>query len=115
MFAVPIRSLFFASWAFRAIAASIVLCLPVFFAGIIFVASFARVGFRGKALGSNLFGSLVGGVLESFSLWFGLKSLTILAAALYLLSAIFLRRIGTDGSQSTSAQCHQFVPPEVLS
>lgn len=91
MFAVPMRSLFFESWALRAMVACIALCLPVFFAGIIFVSSFARAGFRGKALGSNLFGSLLGGVLESLSLWFGLKSLTILAAALYLLSAIFLR------------------------
>ncbi len=115
MFAVPMRSLFFASWALRAIIASIVLCLPVFFAGIIFVSSFARAGFRGKALGSNLFGSLLGGVLESFSLWFGLRSLTILAAALYLLSAIFLRRVGIDNSPATPVQRHQFVPPEVLS
>ena len=91
MFAVPMRSLFFESLVVRAMVASIVLCLPVLFAGTIFVSSFARVGFRGEALGSNLFGSLLGGVLESFSLWFGLKSLTILAAALYLLSAIYLR------------------------
>jgi len=70
----------------------LVLCTPVFFAGIIFVSSFARAGFRGSALGSNLFGSLVGGLLESLSLWFGLKSLAIIAAVLYLGSAIFLRR-----------------------
>jgi hypothetical protein len=63
----------------------------VFFAGIIFISSFARAGFRGSALGSNLFGSLLGGLLESSSLWFGLKSLTILAVLLYLASAIFLR------------------------
>jgi hypothetical protein len=72
--------------------ATLALCTPVFFAGIIFVSSFARAGFRGSALGSNLFGALVGGLLESFSLWFGLKSLVIIAAALYLGSAIFLRR-----------------------
>jgi hypothetical protein len=62
------------------------------FAGVIFVSSFARAGFRGSALGSNLFGSLIGGLLESASLWFGLKSLAILAAILYLGSAIFLSR-----------------------
>jgi spermidine synthase len=92
MFTVPLEKLFFESWALRALAATLALCTPVFFAGIIFVSSFARAGFRGSALGSNLFGSLLGGLLESSSLWFGLKSLTILAAILYLGSAIFLRR-----------------------
>ena len=90
MFAVPMQKLFFTSWLARAIAATLALCLPVFFAGIIFVSSFARASFRGSALGSNLFGSLLGGLLESSSLWFGLKSLTILAAVLYAGSAVFL-------------------------
>ncbi len=92
MFAVPMQKLFFASWLLRVIVATVVLCSPVFFAGIIFVTSFDRAGFRGSALGSNLFGSLLGGLLESSSMWFGLKSLTILAAVLYVGSAIFLRR-----------------------
>ena len=96
MFAVPLEKLFFESWFVRAIVATLSLCLPVFFAGIIFVSSFARAGFRGSALGSNLFGSLLGGLLESFSLWFGLKSLTVLAAVLYIGSAIFLRQVRPD-------------------
>ena len=93
MYLVPMQKLFFESWTLRAIAATLALCSPVFFAGVIFVSSFARVGFRGSALGSNLFGSLIGGLLESASLWFGLKSLTIVAAILYLGSAIFLNRV----------------------
>jgi spermidine synthase len=92
MYVVPMQKLFFESWSLRAVVATLALCSPVFFAGIIFVSSFARAGFRGSALGSNLFGSLIGGLLESASLWFGLKSLTILAAILYLGSAIFLSR-----------------------
>ena len=91
MYLVPMEKLFYESWALRVFVATLALCTPVFFAGIIFVSSFAAVGFRGSALGSNLFGSLIGGLLESASLWFGLKSLTILAAALYLGSALFLR------------------------
>ncbi|HVN20208.1 MAG TPA: hypothetical protein VMU05_15595, partial [Dongiaceae bacterium] len=76
-------------------------------AGIIFVSSFARAGFRGSALGSNLFGALIGGLLESASLWFGLKSLTLLAALLYLGSAIFLNRGGA--SQSKAAEISETV------
>lgn len=92
MYVVPLEKLFYESWALRVFAATLVLCAPVFFAGIIFVASFAAVGFRGSALGSNLFGALIGGLLESVSLWFGLRSLTIVAALLYVGSAWFLRR-----------------------
>ncbi len=101
MFATPMQKLFFASWLVRTIVATLALCLPVFFAGIIFVSSFARAGFRGTALGSNLFGSLLGGLLESFSLWFGLRSLAILAAVLYLLSAIFLRRVEAESDHAS--------------
>ena len=91
MFVVPTERLFFESWVTRAVVATLVLCSPVFFAGIIFVSSFARVKFEGSALGSNLFGSLAGGLLESLSMWFGLKALTILAAGIYLGSAAGLR------------------------
>jgi hypothetical protein len=89
-FLVPTDRLFFESAVFRGLVAGVVLCLPVFFAGIIFVSSFARVHFAGSALGSNLFGSLAGGLLESLSLWFGLKALIILAAVIYAGSALAL-------------------------
>jgi len=102
MYFVPMQKLFFQSWALRGVVATLALCTPVFFAGIIFVSSFARVGFRGSALGSNLFGSLVGGLLESASLWFGLRSLTILAVLLYLCSAVFLRDVGSAEASSLS-------------
>jgi hypothetical protein len=90
-FVVPLEKLFFESFALRALASTIVLCLPVFFAGIVFVSSFAKAHFQGSALGSNLFGSLAGGLLESLSLWFGLKSLIVLAAVIYAGSALALR------------------------
>jgi SAM-dependent methyltransferase len=92
MFALPMEKLFFESALVRGIVATLALCTPVFFAGIIFVTSFARASFRGSALGSNLFGALIGGLLESLSLWFGLRSLMILVALLYLGSAISVRR-----------------------
>lgn len=101
MYFVPMQKLFFESWAARAVLATLALCLPVFFAGIIFISSFARAGFRGNALGSNLFGALIGGLLESASLWFGLKSLTIIAAVLYLGSAIFLNRTKARESKTS--------------
>jgi hypothetical protein len=103
MYAVPLQKLFYESWTLRALLATLALCTPVFFAGIIFISSFARAGFRGSALGSNLFGSLLGGLLESSSLWFGLKSLTILAALLYVVSAIFLSSGSAAESEDRAA------------
>lgn len=88
LYLVPIRSLFLESALLRGVVATFALCLPVFFASLIFIHSFFRARFQGSALGSNLFGALAGGLLESFSLWFGLRSLTIIAAALYAASAI---------------------------
>jgi SAM-dependent methyltransferase len=107
MYFFPMQKLFYESWTLRALVGTLALCTPVFFAGIIFVSSFARAGFRGSALGANLFGSLIGGLLESASLWFGLKSLTIVAAVLYLGSAIFLSRVST-------AEPKQSVAPEAV-
>jgi spermidine synthase len=89
-YAVPIEKLFFESFAIRAVVSTLALCLPVFFAGIIFVSSFADADFRGSALGSNLFGSMAGGLLESLSLWFGLRSVTLVAAIIYAASALVL-------------------------
>ena len=89
---MPLQVLFFESSWVRAIASMMVLCMPVFFAGIVFVSSFARAHFQGRALGSNLFGSLAGGLLESVSLWFGLKLLIVLVAIIYAGSALSLLR-----------------------
>jgi hypothetical protein len=89
---VPLEQFFFRSLVLKGISSAVVLCSPVFFAGIIFVSSFERVGFEGRALGANLFGALAGGLLESLSLWFGIKSLLLIAALVYLASA-FTRRV----------------------
>jgi hypothetical protein len=90
------RLLFFDSPVIRGVVATLTLCLPVYFAGLIFVSSFVRVNFEGSALGSNLFGSLAGGLLESLSLWFGLKSLTLMAILLYAGSLVTIMRRRTQ-------------------
>ncbi|HKZ41403.1 MAG TPA: hypothetical protein VJ044_10605, partial [Candidatus Hodarchaeales archaeon] len=85
---IPMRFYFFDSVWLKALAATLVLCLPVFFAGIIFIQSFSKFGFSGEALGSNLMGAILGGLLESLSYWTGLKSLVIFAACFYLASYV---------------------------
>jgi hypothetical protein len=90
-FLVPVRSIFFQSVTGRILASVLVLCLPVFFAGIVFIRSFARDGFSSDALGSNLLGAMVGGMLESASLWTGIRWLLVFASVLYVASWIAMR------------------------
>ena len=87
---IPLQTFFFSSLWIKILTATLVLCSPVLFAGIVFIRSFAREGFRGEALGSNLFGAMVGGILESASLWTGIRFLLVIAALLYLASWIAL-------------------------
>jgi hypothetical protein len=88
--AVSLETLFSASTVPRALDATMLLGLPVFFAAIAFIASFRAIGFKGAALGSNLLGALVGGLLESSSMALGMRAMVVLAALLYL--AAYLTR-----------------------
>jgi len=88
---VPIESFFFSSAWVKGLTAAFMLCLPVFFAGIVFIRSFACEGFRSEALGSNLFGALMGGMLESISMWTGMRSLLIFAGILYFAALIAMK------------------------
>ncbi len=89
----PTSALFFASPALKVAAAILVWSSPVFFASIIFIRTFAAARFSGAALGSNLLGALVGGLLESLSLWMGLRALLLLAIVVYLLAYLLQRRV----------------------
>ena len=82
-FVLPIEALLFRSFAVRAVLATLILCAPIFFAGIVFIRRFASAGFSAQAIGSNLLGALAGGILESISLWLGLRSLLLIAMLLY--------------------------------
>jgi SAM-dependent methyltransferase len=89
---VPTHSLFFDSLLMRGMVATALYCSPVFFAGLIFISSFKQIGFRAQAFGSNLLGSLVGGLLESLSFLTGIQSLVIVAALFYLASFVTLKQ-----------------------
>jgi hypothetical protein len=95
-YAVPIRALVVDPLMLRVLLAIAVLCLPVFFAGLVFIRSFAAERFGSEALGSNLLGALVGGLLESLSLWTGIRSLLVLAAILYASAWLARPRVAPD-------------------
>ncbi len=65
------------------IALSIAYAIPVFCAGIIFATIFRKAVSKADALGSNIFGSVVGGLMQNLSFIFGLKALLLAAALVY--------------------------------
>ena len=89
---IPVDRFLFPLVWLKGLVATVVLCVPVFFAGIVFIRSFARAQFSGTALGANLLGALVGGLLESLSMWTGIRSLLIVAGVCYLASWVALRQ-----------------------
>jgi SAM-dependent methyltransferase len=59
---------------------------PMFFAGVIFARSFRDEANPDQAFGSNIAGSVIGGLAESFSTLLGFRHLLILAMCFYVLS-----------------------------
>jgi SAM-dependent methyltransferase len=84
----------------RAVAAGVLYALPVAFAGVIFSSLLAVSRDPTKALGSNLLGAVLGGVLEYSSMLFGLRSLVLFALALYLGSCVLVLRRGAPVRES---------------
>ncbi len=107
----PLLALVFADWlmADRSLALAaqpslnivLVLCFlsaPVFFAGLIFANLYRQSTVPSVAFGYNLFGAMVGGLLEYSSLAFGINNLNLICAAAYLTLAavlIFRRKSAT--------------------
>ena len=86
-----------AGWpgALKALLSTALLSLPLLFAGMIFSEALRRAGETARPLASNFLGSAAGGLLEYASLPWGIKSLYLIAAGLYLAAmAAFFRRKG---------------------
>jgi hypothetical protein len=81
---IPLRLLLFQSLSLRIVVATLLLCLPVLFAGMVFIRSFADARFAGTALGWNLMGAVLGGMLETTSQATGIRALILMAICLYI-------------------------------
>ena len=73
--------------------AAIVFAIPVFFAGLLFASEFRSVASPAAALGANMLGAVVGGLLENLSLIIGMKALLVVAAVCYALAALGFRSL----------------------
>jgi len=74
------------------VVAALVFSVPVFFAGLLFSAEFRQTDSPATALGANMLGAVLGGLLENASLVFGMKALLVIAAFFYLLAGVGLLR-----------------------
>jgi spermidine synthase len=62
---------------------SVAYAIPVFCAGIIFATIFRQAASKSNALGSNVFGAVVGGLMQNLSFILGLKALLLVAGLVY--------------------------------
>jgi hypothetical protein len=71
--------------------------LPMLFSGIVFIRSFAAVQDKTHALGANLFGSLVGGLLQTLTYATGVGFLLVLVGGLYLTAVLIAPKTARKG------------------
>ena len=92
IYGIPLSTLNIFPPVLKMILASLLLNLPILFAGIIFGHSFRETPHKNIAYGSNIIGAVVGGLLESLSIIFGIRALTLLAIGLYGMSLVFKQK-----------------------
>jgi len=102
---IPLALALLATWAItpgqlnrlsllqRGVLGGLLYALPVAFAGVIFSSLLKNSPDPTNALGSNLLGAVLGGLFEYSSMAIGLRSLTLIALALYLASFLCLSRM----------------------
>ena len=86
--AVPVSGFLGAAGPLKVLGSCLLLFVPVFFAGVVFSASFAASRRPDVAFGSNIGGAILGGLSENLSLMAGFRGLLALAIVYYLLSAV---------------------------
>ncbi len=89
LYLLPISRINIQNYYLKAVLMGIFLNIPIFFAGIIFIHSFKNFPHKNLALGSNLLGACIGGLLESVSFVSGIKALLIFVFIFYILSYCF--------------------------
>lgn len=71
---------------------ALVSSVPIMFAGLLFSMEFRSVDSPAAALGANVLGAVVGGLLENISLLLGMRALLLLTVAIYCVAALGLWR-----------------------
>jgi spermidine synthase len=85
-------------YATKALIVGALTTLPMLFAGVLFIRSFAIVNRKDLALGANLLGALVGALLQTVTFVTGIKALLLIVAALYT-AAMLTRPKGAGATE----------------
>jgi hypothetical protein len=80
------------------IGSSLLVFAPVFFAGVVFAASFKRAPAPDRAFGYNIAGAMLGGLCENSSMLIGFQYLLLVAVIFYGLSAVCAGRATDDAA-----------------
>ena len=88
LYFIDLASFAFLPYVTKAVIVGTLTTLPMAFAGIIFIRSFAGVERKDFALGANLIGALVGGLLQSITFIIGIKGLLLIVTGLYTAAAL---------------------------
>jgi spermidine synthase len=103
LYFVDLASFAFLPFAAKAVSIGTLTTVPMMFSGIIFVRSFAAVPNKDTALGANMMGALVGGVLQSMTFVTGIKALLLIVAALYGLALVTRPRLDPNTASVPSS------------
>jgi spermidine synthase len=112
LYVTDISRFAFLPYAVKAVVVGGLVSLPMLFGGIVFIRSFVRVPGKDVALGANLLGALVGGLLQSVTFVVGIKALLLMVAALYV--AALLTRPRAPASLPAEAPRPAPSPPDEL-
>ena len=93
--------------AIQVVGASLLVFVPIFFAGVIFAGSFRRTAQPDRAFGINVAGAMMGGLAEYSSMALGFRYVVLIALLFYALSALGLTRT------SDTALDHEPVASEI--
>ena len=94
----------FLPYATRAVLVGTLITLPMLFSGIVFMRSFAAVERKDVALGANLVGALVGGVLQSMTFVTGIRALLLVVAGLYVAAMLVRPRVAASAPQGSGGK-----------
>ena len=112
IYLVDLSSFAFLAYPVKALIVGTLTTLPMLFAGMIFIDSFARAEHKDRALGANLIGSLVGGMLQSLTFVIGIKALLLLVAGLYLCAWLTRASAARRGAANSGSELDPRQLPE---
>ena len=89
---VPLDAFLGMNRGIQVLGSCLLVFVPIFFAGVIFAASFKRTTQPDRAFGINVAGAMMGGLAEYSSMALGFQYVVLIAIVFYALSAIGLTR-----------------------